>query len=99
VLLFLACCVVILGVSIHDMALVVLHEECMMDFEQNPLGSWLIRRGAGDVRLFVGTKLAGTAAVGAVLFEMFLHRPRRTLTVAAFLAGCQLLLLAYLSWD
>ena len=96
-LTFLLCCTAITAVSVHDAVLVVLHEEVISEFEQNPLGCWLIRLQGGEVWLFVCTKLAGTALAVAVLVRIYEHYSRLALTVAAPTAAFQLLLLLYLS--
>ena len=97
ILTFLLCCIAITAVSVHDAVLVVLHEEVISEFEQNPLGCWLIRLQGGEVWLFVWTKLVGTALVAAVLVKIYQHHSRLALTVAAPTAVFQLILLLYLS--
>ena len=68
-LTFLLCCIAITAVSVHDAVLVVLHEEVISEFEQNPLGCWLIRLQGGEVWLFVWTKLARHSTGGGCISE------------------------------
>ena len=95
-LIFVACCVWIAAISVHDAVLVVIHHEVIDQYEQNPLGRWLIQWHGGDVWLFVLVKFAGTALVCAVLVRLYQHRSSVAVTVAATIAGFQLLLLLYL---
>ena len=95
-LIFVACCVWIAAVSVHDVVLVVVLHDVIGQTEQNPLGRWLIQWHGGDVWLFVSVKLAGAAFVCAVLVKLYRHRSRIAVTVAAAVAAFQLLLLLYL---
>ena len=95
-LIFATCCVWIGAISVHDAVLVVVHHDVIEQYEQNPLGRWLIQRRGGEVWLFVFVKFAGTAAVCAVLVRLYHYRSALALTVAAAVAGFQLLLLCYL---
>lgn len=95
--LFGALLVLILSISVHDAILVVLNHGVIGDVEQNPVGRWLLRANHGDVWLFVGVKLLGTAAAGAVAVEVFRLAPRIARIVVIAVAAIQLSLLAYLS--
>ena len=95
-LIFGACCIWIAAVSVHDAVLVVVNHEVIEQYEQNPLGRWLIQRHGGEVWLFVFVKLAGTAAVCAALVSLYHYRTALALTVASAVAAFQLLLLCYL---
>ena len=96
ILIFTACCVWISAVSLHDAVLVIVHHEVITQLEQNPLGRWLLHWHGGDVWLFVSVKFAGTALVCAVLVKLYQHHAVVAVTVAAAVAGFQLLLLLYL---
>lgn len=96
-LLFGALLVLILSISVHDASLVVLNHGVIADVEQNPIGRWLLRVNHGEVWLFVGVKLLGTAAAGAVLMEVFRLAPRIAWVAATAVAAMQVVLLAYLS--
>lgn len=85
------------AVSVHDAALVVLLEDLIHDFEQNPLGRWLIELAQGGVWLFVLVKLFSTAIVGAAQVMIYQWRPHMALAITTALAGFQLTLLLYLS--
>lgn len=93
---FVACCLWIAMVSVHDAMLVVLNDEVIVEMEQNPLGRRLIELQHGEVWLFVLLKLAGTAVVGAVLLTLYRRQQRWAFTIAAALALFQTFLLAYL---
>ena len=95
-LIFTLCCVWITAISAHDAVLVILHREVISQFEQNPLGRWLITLQGGDVWLFVMVKFAGAAAVCTVLVRLYRYRSDIALVVAVALSCFQLLLLFYL---
>ncbi len=63
-----SCCLLIGGVSLVDTWLIVRHAEILQVTEENPVGRLLLTLGNGDVSLFVGCKLLGTALVLAALF-------------------------------
>ena len=95
-LVFVACCVWIAVISVHDAVLVVVNHDVIEQYERNPVGRWLLERHGGEVWLFVMVKLAGTAAVCVVLVSLYRYRRALAMPVAAVLAGFQLLLLCYL---
>lgn len=97
-LLFGACCLLVVGVSVYDAMLVVLHRSLIHAFERNPLGQWLIDVQGGDVWFFVSVKLLGTALVCAVLVMLHEHRARLAGAVGGGLACFQLVLLWYLTY-
>ena len=86
-----------LAVSVHDAALVILHDRVIGMTEQNPVGRWLIELNHGDVWLFIGLKLLGTALCGATLLTLYEVWWRAARTAAIAVACFQLGLLIYLS--
>lgn len=97
-LLFGACCLIVAIVSVHDAFLVVLNDDVIAQFEQNPLGRWLLDLQGGDIWLFVLVKLMGTAVVCATLIVLYRIRRQIAMSVAIVLAAFQLALLGYLTF-
>jgi hypothetical protein len=85
------------AVSVHDTVLVILYDQNLADFEQNPVGQWLITLGGGDVGLLVFAKLLGTSVACAMLVAFYRPWPVAALAMAAVIACFQLGLLLYLS--
>jgi hypothetical protein len=83
-------------ISVHDAALLVFNEELISEYEQNPIGSWLIHVNEGSVWLFVGVKLLGTSLVFATLASIYEHFARLGMVVLVPLAVLQSVLLCYL---
>lgn len=83
-------------VSVHDMLLTVLLRESLADFEQNPLGQYLIALD-GDVWLFLQAKGAGTVVACTCLLLIHQYWNRIVFSVAVPVALFQLWLLLYLS--
>lgn len=88
---------VIAAVSLYDTFLIVYFSDTIFEMEQNPLGSWLLRLGHGEVGLFVRAKLAGTVTVVAILLAMHRCRSRKTMPVTTSLAAYQTGLFTYLT--
>ena len=88
----------IAGVSVHDAMLVLLNREVILEFEQNPVGRWLMLAGDGDVWPFIVLKLAGTSAVCAMLLTMYRRAERFGFGIASAVACFQTLLLMYLTF-
>ena len=83
-------------VSVHDAALLVVNQEAILEFEQNPVGSWLIEMNNGSVWLFVILKLLGTSIVCAVLASIFDYSKSLGMIIVSPLATFQAMLLSYL---
>jgi hypothetical protein len=86
-------------VSIHDAALLVVTQDLIVEFEQNPLGCWLLELGAGSVWPFIIVKMIGTSLVCAVVVSIFEYSKRWGLLLVAPLAGFQAILLSYLYYS
>lgn len=65
------------AVSFYDGYLVVRTGDMILDFEKNPVGSYLIRFNHGDPSLFLLVKAAGTVLVLSILGAV--HRCSRRL--------------------
>jgi uncharacterized membrane protein len=95
-----ACFISLLGfvaaVSVHDAALLIVNEGNILEFEQNPIGYWLIQANSGSVWLFVVVKLLGTSLVCAVLASIYEYSRRLALVMTSPLAVFQAVLLSYL---
>ena len=85
-------------VSLYDTLLVIVFSQSIGMMEENPLGQWLIRMAAGDVGIFVRTKLAGTLIVLTTLTFMRRYRSRKTLPVKTSIAAYQTGLFTYLTF-
>lgn len=96
-LLLRLCLALITVISVHDATLIVVNHEVMMEFEENPIGLWLLQIQGGDVWVFVAAKLFGTSIVVTILSELFRWRRKLSLTCAIALAAFQSLLLGYLT--
>lgn len=93
---FLGLVVFVALVSIHDAALLVVNEGMILEFEQNPIGAWLIDLNNGSVWLFVVVKLLGTSLVCAVLASIYEHSRSMAIILTSPLACMQAILLTYL---
>ncbi|MFO0943435.1 MAG: hypothetical protein U0930_22090 [Pirellulales bacterium] len=83
-------------VSVHDAALLVVNQDLIQEFEQNPIGSWLIQLNNGSVWLFVILKLLGTSIACAVLASIFEYSRSLAMIIISPLASFQAMLLSYL---
>lgn len=95
--IFAGCCVLVAWVSVHDAMLVILHRSVIYQFEQNPMGRWLIEFQGGHVFVFVLAKFAGTAVACTALIMLYECRARLALLAGAGMAMCQIVLLWYLT--
>lgn len=93
---FLTLCLFVIVVSIHDAGLLILNQQVIAEYEQNPIGAWLIRSNAGTVWLFVVLKLLGTGLAAAILASIYEQSRSTALAVIAVLALLQAMLLFYL---
>jgi hypothetical protein len=92
-----SCLFVVAAISVHDAMLLILNDQVILEFEQNPIGRWLIERGGGEVWLFVALKLAGTTTVCTVISVLVPRWPQTSATIAGSLASIQVALLVYLT--
>jgi hypothetical protein len=97
-LVFAACCLIVMAVSVHDAMLVVLNAEIILAVERNPVARWLIQLQRGDIWLFVLAKLLGTAIACSILVVLYEFRDRLALVAAGGVASFQIMLLYYLTF-
>lgn len=95
---FAACCLLVMAISVHDAMLVVLNADIIEEVERNPVGRWLIELQGGEVWLFVVVKLAGTAIASAILVTLYELRARLALVAGGGVASFQMILLWYLTF-
>jgi hypothetical protein len=96
-LTFAAFCLVVMAVSVHDAMLVVLNAQIIVEFEQNPVGRWLLQLPGGGIWLFLLVKLVGTAVACSILVTVYEQSKRLGLVAAGGVASFQVLLLGYLT--
>lgn len=87
---------VVAVISVHDAALVVVNKEIILEYEQNPLGAYLIQLNNGSVWLFVGVKLIGTSLVCAIMASVYQFSKGLAMAITGPLAAFQASLLIYL---
>lgn len=73
-------------------------QDTLYQYEQNPLGKWLIEMGGGDVALFMMVKMIGTiVALGSLVL---LYKYKRVFAHISCTCVCffQIILLLYLTY-
>tara|TARA_Y100000034_G_scaffold136518_1_gene213536 strand:- start:1756 stop:1986 length:231 start_codon:yes stop_codon:yes gene_type:complete len=70
-----------------------------MEYEQNPIGVWLMQLDGGDVALFMGLKFAGTVLVLGYLSMIYRKHENFAWAVMTPLFIFQSFLLLYLQTD
>ncbi len=73
------------------------NQEILLEYEQNPVGRWLILLDGGDVALFMTAKMIGTLVVMCAIPLLYRFRPSWGLTVGISVGTFQLLLFFYLN--
>ena len=93
---FFICCLLIIGISVHDAWLVIICQDVITETEQNPVALMLIEKCGGNVTMLVTVKMLGTSLAGTILVS--LYRTRRAMAVwsASVVACMQCGLLLYL---
>ena len=87
---------VVIGVSVHDGYLVMVHREAMTTMERNPVGRLLLRWNGGDIWLLLAAKALGTVCAAALLLVLYWTRRRLAGIACAAIATGQLVLLTFL---
>lgn len=98
-LLFAICLAIVTLVSVHDAVLIVINHRIIGEFEENPIGSFLLNIQGGQVWLFFCTKLLGTSLVIAVLVTLYEYRRSMGMICVLALSVFQLGLLSYLTFS
>ena len=93
-----SCLTVIAAVSAYDTYWSFKNQDTLYDFEQNPVGRWLMELDGGDVALFMTVKMIGTLIVLNAIPLIGRFRKSWCLPIACSVATFQLLLFAYLNW-
>ncbi|MBL8817394.1 MAG: hypothetical protein JNL58_15310 [Planctomyces sp.] len=88
---------VIVGISVYDTWLIIRFARCIVELEENPIGSWLLEINNGDISLFVGSKIVGTILVASILLLMKRLNSRIVFPVTTSIASWQVGLLFYLT--
>lgn len=88
----------VMAVSLYDVYWSFKTQEVLVDYEANPIGSWLINADGGDVALFMTAKTFGTLIVLISVPLIYLYKRWWGLTVASGLCIGQTTLFAYLNW-
>jgi hypothetical protein len=95
-LMFAAALLFVGAVSLYDGYLVIRTGADIVEFEKNPVGSFLLAQNHGDPTLFLMSKAVGTAIVLAVLTVLYRRSQRLALPVASALMLFQAGLLVFL---
>ena len=89
--------VIIAVVSLYDTWMIVRFQNWIVQLEENPVGSWLLNVGYGEIGLFVRTKVAGTIVVLTVLTLMWIRQSRLLFPITSSVASYQAGLMVYLT--
>jgi hypothetical protein len=88
---------IIAAVSIYDVYWSFKNQEVLWEFEENPVGSWLIAKDGGDVALFMTVKMISTMFVVAAVPILYRFRAYWGMAVGVSLATFQSGLFVYLN--
>jgi hypothetical protein len=97
-IIFIICCIIIVLVSAIDIYWLVRNSEYILEYEKNPIGTWLIHQDNGSVALFTSLKVIGTFIVITTLSMLYYLHAIKTIIMASILALLQLILLCVLLW-
>jgi len=97
-IIFIICCIIIVLVSAIDIYWLVRNSEHILEYEKNPIGTWLINKDNGSVALFTSLKVLGTFIVITTLSTLYYLHAIKTIIMASILALLQLILLCVLLW-
>ena len=97
-IIFVVCCTIIVLVATVDMYWLIKNSEVILEYEKNPMGTWLINKDNGSVALFTSLKMLGTFIVITALSVLYRLHAIKTIIVAGILALVQLILLGAVSY-
>ena len=97
-LIFIICCAIIVLVAAVDVYWLIKNSEVILEYEKNPMGTWLVHTDNGSVALFTSLKMLGTFIVITTLSALYRLHAIKTIVMAGILASMQLLLLCVLLW-
>ncbi len=90
--------IVIGAVSAVDTYWTFKNQDFLYEYEQNPVGRWLMEQDGGDVALFMTAKMVGTLIVMCAIPLVYRLRAQWGITTGASVAGFQCLLFVYLNF-
>lgn len=93
-----SCIALIASVSMYDVYWSFKTQDVLVEFEKNPIGTWLINMDGGDIALFMTVKMMGTMAVILAIPAIYFARRTWGLIVCVSLAIFQLLLFGFLNY-
>ena len=96
-LLFHLACFIIVIISSIDIYWLSKNSEVIYEYEQNPIGLYLLERDKGDVSLFISCKSLGTYVVIMSLYILWHYRKSYIGIITFVLITIQIILLIYLS--
>ena len=91
-IIFVVCCIIIVLVATVDIYWLIKNSEVILEYEKNPVGTWLINKDNGSVALFTSLKMLGTFIVITTLSVLYRLHAIKTIIVAGILALVQLIL-------
>lgn len=97
-IIFVVCCAIIVLVAAVDIYWLIKNSEVILEYEKNPMGTWLINKDNGSVALFTSLKMIGTFIVITTLSMLYKLHAIKTIIMAGILALFQLILLCVLLW-
>ena len=89
-------CFIIGIISAIDLYWIGKTRAVIAEYEQNPVGTYLIAVDGGDVSLFMAANFAGTIAALYIILTLKRLKFRHTVLIASVIALAQILLLIYL---
>ena len=70
-IIFVVCCIIIVLVATVDIYWLIKNSEVILEYEKNPMGTWLINKDNGSVALFTSLKMLGTFIVITTLSALY----------------------------
>ena len=94
--LFYAIWLLNIAISVHDGALVFQNRHIIQEYEQNPIGRWLLGMNSGGTGPMLLSKAIGTLIVATIVLLLYWRSPKVAWIICVTLAALQVTLLAYL---
>jgi hypothetical protein len=88
----------IAAVSMYDVYWSFKVQDVLIEYEQNPIGTWLINLDNGDIALFMTIKMMGTMVVILAIPGLYFFRRCWGLICCTAVGTFQALLLCYLNF-
>ena len=93
---FESLCFVIAIISAIDLYFIGKTRDVIAEYEQNPIGSYLINLDNGDISIFIAAKFLGTMLALYFLIKLRRLRFKHVIFVTSVVAIAQIVLLIYL---